>query len=103
MWIKVTRLDDVDVLVNADKIEAIYPFDAKDGRGCNLYFNTGEVPLKTKTTIDQLDTLLDVNSIEKCIDRLKVENTRLKRQMQFDKMLNELCDTNAKNGNEDVE
>ena len=102
MWIKVTMLDDRDVFVNADKIESIFPFDTKEGRGCNLYFNAKELPLKTKTTLNQLDTLLNVNSIEKCIDRLKVERAQLEQQIQFDKIFDEIYGARAKKGNEDL-
>ena len=39
-----------------------------------------------KTTPEQIDMLLDVNSIEKCIDKLKLENLQLKQRMQYDKI-----------------
>ena len=71
MWIKVKTINDQDILVNADKLDTIYPSATKDGQCCNLYFGTRELPLRVKTTFEQLDTLLDVNSIEKCIERLK--------------------------------
>lgn len=96
MWIKVTKLDDVDVYINADKLEVIYPYDTGDDQGCILYFNGEEVPLKTKTTFNQLDTLLNVNSIEKCIDRLKAESLQLKQRMQYREIFDELYGARAK-------
>ena len=96
MWIKVTMQDDQDVFVNADRIDVIVPFDTGDGQGCKLCFNAQEPPLKIKTTLNQLDTLLNVNSIEKCIDRLKVERAQLEQQMQFDKIFDEIYGARAK-------
>lgn len=90
MWIKVKMLNDQDVFVNADKVKFIIPSDAEDGKGCKLFFNTQDVPLQVKTTPEQIDTLLDINSIEKCIDRLKQENMQLEQRIQYDKIYAEL-------------
>lgn len=98
MWIKVKTINDRDIFVNADKLDIIYPYATEDGQGCNLYFNTRKAPLKVKATFEQLDTLLDVNSIEKCIDRLKVENMQLEQRMQYDKIFDEIYGARAKEG-----
>lgn len=99
MWIKVKTENDQDVFVNADRVEVIFPFNTKDGQGCNLCFNSRELPLRVKTTAEQIDALLDVNSIEKCIDRLKVENMQLAQKMQYDEAFDEIYGTRAKEGN----
>ena len=99
MFIKVKTQNDQDVFVNADKIEVIFLFNTEGDQGCTLYFDTQRVPLQVKTTAEQIDTLLDVNSIEKCIDRLKVENMQLEQQMQYDKVFDEIY---GKKGNEDI-
>lgn len=96
MWIKVKMSNDRDVLVNSDKVEVIFPFNTEDGQGCNLYFDRQKPPLQVKTTLEQIDTLLDVNSIEKCIDRLKVENMQLAQRMQYDKVFDEIYGARAK-------
>lgn len=103
MWIKVKMQDDQDVFVNADKIEAIFPFNTKGGRGCNLFFNAQESPLRVKTTAEQIDMLLDVNSIEKCIEKLKFENMQLVQRTQYDKVFDEIFGARAKEGNEDIQ
>lgn len=102
MWIKVKTQNDQDVFVNADKIEVIFPLNTEDGQGCNLFFNAQELPLRVKTTLEQIDTLLDVNSIEKCIDRLKLENMQLAQRMQYDKVFDEIYGAKAKKGNEET-
>jgi hypothetical protein len=99
MWIKVKMQNDREVFVNADKIEVIFPFNREDGQGCDIFFDRQKAPLRVKTTIEQIDTLLDVNSIEKCIDRLKLENMQLAQRMQYDKIYDETYCTNAKKGN----
>lgn len=58
MWIKLKTENDQDVFVN-------FPFNIEDGQGCNLFFNSRDLPLKVKTTLSQMDMLLDANSIEK--------------------------------------
>lgn len=99
MWIKVKTENDRDVFVNTDKVEVISPFNTEDGQGCNLYFDRQKPPLRVKTTAEQIDTLLDVNSIEKCIDRLKVENMQLSQKMQYDKAFDEIYGVRAKKEN----
>lgn len=103
MWIKVKTVSDQEIFVNADKIEVIFPFDTKDGQGCNLFFNAQELPLRVKTTPEQMDTLLGANSIEKCIDRLKLENAQLAQQMQYSKAFDEIYGARAKKGNDDIQ
>lgn len=88
-----------DVFVNTDNVDIISPFGTEDGQGCNLFFNVQDMPLQVKTTFEQIDTLLNVNSIEKCIDRLKVENMQLELQMQYDKIHDEVYGARAKKGN----
>ena len=103
MWIKVKTQNDRDVFVNADKVEAIFPFNTEDGQGCNMYFDRQKSPLQVKTTPEQIDTLLDVNSIEKCIDKLKLKNLQLRQQIQYDKIYDEIYGARAKNKTEDTE
>ena len=98
MWIKVKTENDRDAFVNADKVETIFPFNDEHGQGCKLYFNSKELPLPVKTTSTQLDMLLYVNSIEKCFDRLEVENMQLRQQMQYDKIHDEVYGARAKKG-----
>ena len=99
MWIKVKMTNNQDVFVNSDKVEIISPFGTEDAQGCNLFFSSRDVPLQVKTTPEQIDTLLNVNSIEKCIDRLKIENMQLELQMQYDKIHDEVYGARAKKGN----
>ena len=99
MWIKVKTLNNGEVFVNADEVKAILPFDTNGAKGTNVYFNLQEAPLQIKTTLSELDTLLDVNSIEKCIDRLKVENMQLAQQIQYGKAFDEIYGARAKKGN----
>ena len=69
MWIKVTEHNNRDVFVNCDNVDLIIPSD----EGCNIFFSTLEMPLRVKTTFEELDRLLDVKSTEKYIDGLKQE------------------------------
>jgi hypothetical protein len=103
MWIKVKTMSDQDIFVNADRVEVIFPFVTEDGQGCNLFFKAQELPLRVKITPEQMDTLLDANSIEKCIDRLKLENMQLAQRMQYDKAFDEIYGARAKKGNEDIQ
>ena len=84
MFIEVTLFDGkIKTLVNTNHISSIQPFiDNGVIKGC--YINMTNEFLKVIETMEILECLVEVNSIQKKIDSLKDETLRTKLQQLYD-------------------
>ena len=84
MFIEVTLFDGkIKTLVNTNHISSIQPFiDNGVVKGC--YINMTNEFLKVIETMEILECLVEVNSIQKKIDSLKDETLRIKLQQLYD-------------------
>ena len=84
MFIEVTLFDGkIKTLVNTNHISSIQPFiDNGVIKGC--YINMTNEFLKVIETMEILECLVEVNSIQKKIDSLKDETLRIKLQQLYD-------------------
>ena len=84
MFIEVTLFDGkIKTLVNTNHISSIQPFiDNGVVKGC--YINMANEFLKVIETMEILECLVEVNSIQKKIDSLKDETLRIKLQQLYD-------------------
>ena len=84
MFIEVTLFDGkIKTLVNTNHISSIQPFiDNGVVKGC--YINMANEFLKVIETMEILECLIEVNSIQKKIDSLKDETLRIKLQQLYD-------------------
>ena len=84
MFIEVTLFDGkIKTLVNTNHILSIQPFiDNGVVKGC--YINMANEFHKVIETMEILECLIEVNSIQKKIDSLKDETLRIKLQQLYD-------------------
>ena len=75
MFIKIEGLDKEPMLVNAETIRIITEHETPETTFCRIHFDTEDASLDTLNTLMMLESLLDANSVEKQIARLKYENT----------------------------
>lgn len=78
MFIKVKGINHKWVLINIDKIVLIEEPKQPNERGCTIHLDEGGI-YRTKSTMAELEMLLDADSVEKRIEAFKLENTRLQR------------------------
>lgn len=76
MFIKVKGINHKWVLMNIDKIVLIEEPKRND-EGCTIYLDENNC-LRTESTMAELEMLLDADSVEKRIEALKLENTKLR-------------------------
>lgn len=88
-FIEITPLCGLKRIVNAGYIVSIDEHITPDRIFTQVKFYDGTV-LDCKDSYNQLSMLLDVDSVEKHIDRLKEENFRMRMQNQHDEILAEL-------------
>lgn len=79
MFIKVKGINHKWVLINIDKIVLIEEPKQPNERGCTIHLDENSC-LRTKSTMAELEMLLDADSVEKRIEALKLENTKLRIQ-----------------------
>lgn len=87
MFIEVTLFDGkIKTLVNTDYISSIQPFtDNGVAKGC--YINMANELFKVIETMEILECLIEVNSIEKKIQSIKDETLRIKLEQIYNKDL----------------
>lgn len=88
-FIEITPLCGLKRIVNASHIASIDEHITPDITFTQVRFNDGTV-LDCKDSYNQLSMLLDVDSVEKHIERLKEENFRRRMQYQYDEIFAEL-------------
>lgn len=95
MFIKVKIADDKEVMLNSDIIACVKPFirpdpdTGEDVYECYVDFIGGGI-LEVCQPFNQLEYILQANSIEKEIDRLKRENAQTAMRMQYDEIYSTL-------------
>jgi hypothetical protein len=84
MFIKVKANDGHEFMLNADNIISITPLDETLSR-CRVEC-VDDCSFEVSQPFNQLEYMLQANSIEKEIDRLKVENMQTAMRMQYDEI-----------------
>ena len=94
MFIEVTLFDGkIKTLVNTNHISSIQPFiDNGVVKGC--YINMANEFLKVIETMEILECLIEVNSIQKKINSIKDETTRIKLEQIYNKDFEKFISTN---------
>lgn len=87
-FIEITPLCGLKRIVNASYIASIDEHITPDRTFTQLRFDDGTV-LDCKDSYNQLSMLLDVDSVEKHIERLKEENFKIRMQNLYDKVFAE--------------
>ena len=90
MFIKVKTMQDAEILINASLVTRIIHFVRDEGQeGCHLEFTNGAIQ-EVKVSLGELETLTEANSIEKIIEKLRIENMRIETHNQYQKLIDEL-------------
>ena len=89
MFVRLKTTLETDIIINADHISTVQRFATPSQEGCEITFVNNSDSIRVLNTIEQLDMLLDVNSIEKIVDSLKRENFELRRRQMYDQIMGE--------------
>lgn len=91
MFIKINRkLDGEPILVNTEAIASIVEHRTPDETFCRISFKDSEEIIDVKHTLANFEFLLEVNSIERQIAKLKLENLQLQGQIMYQTVHDEL-------------
>ena len=91
MFIKVKRQNGEPILINSEKIVIIEEPKHND-EGCTIYFSETD-GLRTKSTMAELEMLLDADSVEKRIEALQIENARLRIRQSTEAAIESMVNT----------
>ena len=87
MFIKLKEYNEREIMLNVNSIVNIIPYSELQNEeyvyGCYIECACGNI-IKVKESFQQLEYILQPNSIEKEIERLKTENFQLRMRKEYE-------------------